>query len=267
MRVLVLSQGKSGSTALETGLRSALNIGFQHALFEPRDLRTIKIPPLAIVKKLIDNWLDEEKELVGLFDRRIFLVRDPRDNLISRFLYMPFGRPEFNDDRNVDRFIDLLRAKISQPNRLDICNLIDAFDEISGLSLISIVGRLMEKTIHVYETLGDKFFLFRYEQLVSGDDRELAEYVGTHLPNQIEVMPQLRRVERSRKSGDWKHWMTEHDKAFFDEFYGRFYKIFGYEPEPLPSGQTLSAKESIEFVVRIVNEGRELFGVAPYLPS
>ena len=216
---------------------------------------------------MIDHWQNEEAAVFHQFDRRILLVRDPRDVLISRLLYTPYMRPAFNEDSNVDGFLEVVRAKVERPTSVDIRTLLDVFNQISGISLLDHVARLMDRTIEIYKTWDHRFMLFRYEQLIAGEDKDLAEYVGAHLPKQINVEAELRRVERTRSSGDWKHWMTKADKVFFDERYSSYYKIFGYSAEPLADEAAISRRHSIDYVTRIINEGRQTLGVPLYVPK
>lgn len=68
-------------------------------VFEPRDLTHINFAQESIVcKKLIDTYKDSEQAAFRNFERRIFVVRDPRDNLISRALYKVYRQAAFNDD-------------------------------------------------------------------------------------------------------------------------------------------------------------------------
>ena len=79
--VLTLSQGKSGSTALMTAIAQTGNL---RAVMEPKDLTTIDSRGAIVAKKLINDYRPEELRMLCQFGRRIFLVRDPRDVMVSR---------------------------------------------------------------------------------------------------------------------------------------------------------------------------------------
>ena len=82
MRVVIAGQSKSGTTALYSLFRVLLP-GHQY-LFEPRayqgDEQDIIIKGIVGISSF---------EGMAHFDTKFLIVRDPRDNLVSRFLYAP----------------------------------------------------------------------------------------------------------------------------------------------------------------------------------
>lgn len=254
-RAVVLSQGKSGSTALLEGVSQALGINNQ--LMEPRDLTQVELPRVVVVKKLIERFQDDEAEILSGFQKRIFLVRDPRDALISRTFYAPYKQGVFNSDENVSLFLQAIERKIADPDGVSFRTITDTLQQILGLDVITVMGGLSEKTIQVRDKLGSHFHLCRYEDFVSGQVSGLERYLGAKLPRSIEVRVDVSRVTRTKGAGDWRHWMTGEDAAFFDAQFADFYEAFGYEPGTVYGSPTLSAETSLHYVVRVVNEGRK----------
>ena len=61
------------------------------------------------------------------------------------------------------------------------------------------------------ELVGQGWYLFRYEELVSSDFAGLERYLGFAVAAQAEVAAKHRRVVRSKAAGNWRHWLTMGD--------------------------------------------------------
>src|SRR5437773_2719421 len=90
--ILVLGPGKSGTTALFFCLvesaRQHFGLEFPQ-LFEPKtaaDIDAFK-EDFGVVKMLFERFERTAHEFLPNFDRRVFIFRDPRDNVISRLVY------------------------------------------------------------------------------------------------------------------------------------------------------------------------------------
>lgn len=209
MRVLILCEGKTGSTALLEGIATALSI--ENKAMEPGDLSAVLFDGQVVVKKLIENTVDTEMSLLTHFDRRIFLIRDPRDSLISRLLYMPYKQVGFDDDNVLSSYLELIRDKIDNPNAISLRAIITSFNGIVGTDILRIVRRLNKRSIELFNRVSSQFFLFRYEDFVSENRGALENYIGANIPSDIKVEKNFARVERSKAAGEWRHWMTAED--------------------------------------------------------
>src|SRR5687767_12482448 len=102
MKILIAGLGKSGTTALFYLIASSLGKGPKpKLLFEPKecpaDLRSARGDVVA--KVLIDPQLNAAS--FSHFDRKITLIRDPRDRIISALLYSQFHADYLGHDESV----------------------------------------------------------------------------------------------------------------------------------------------------------------------
>lgn len=121
MNVLVFGQGKSGTTVIAKTIQHSLPGAV--FLMEPKTEAALTRPGAAhmVVKILQGQW---QKNLPGLttvlrnessarFDRIVKIIRDPRDQAISSFLYnfFSFAQPGGATEEQLDEVIALVRAK------------------------------------------------------------------------------------------------------------------------------------------------------------
>ena len=69
-----------------------------------------------MAKVLIDPPGRADFNSFSKFDYKVLIVRDPRDNLVSRLLYRPYNREDFvSNPEAVALFVEMLRAKEADP--------------------------------------------------------------------------------------------------------------------------------------------------------
>src|SRR5438105_8372440 len=133
---------RSGTTALFSKLQSSMPPETV-CLFEPAEYRPDpehrNRPVLAKVLMRLanprrgggyDGWVADHASFQH-FDKKILLVRDPRDNLVSSMLYLaiqsPVPRPRWSrQGRRYSRFFALLRQKEKDPPSISFLELLDA---------------------------------------------------------------------------------------------------------------------------------------------
>ena len=119
MRVLILGEGKSGTTALLRSVATA--IGNPSELFELELLKPADLgPDPLVVKKLLLSWRNKEAQLAERFDKRLFISRDPRDRLISHLLYDAYNAAPSLDSSQRSQWIDALAAKSTDPDNVGL---------------------------------------------------------------------------------------------------------------------------------------------------
>src|SRR5690348_3976598 len=93
MRTVVFGLGKTGTTALFFKLKQAMPADTR-ALFEPRSFSADLAPARDVLAKVLLGYnRDVDTSAFLSFDRKVFLVRDPRDTLVSRVLYDIYNEP------------------------------------------------------------------------------------------------------------------------------------------------------------------------------
>jgi hypothetical protein len=92
-----------------------------------------------------------------------------------------------------------------------------------------------------------------YEDFVKGLLAEAEEYLGFKLTGKAEVDPKYNRVERSKRAGNWRNWMTPDDVDFFKPVFTKFMDHFGYDIDDweLNNDPVIEPALSSEYVERV----------------
>jgi hypothetical protein len=261
-RVVILGLPKSGTTALFYGVRAALPA--QHAeLFEPMTVEALQ-PHLTercfLTKILPTAWkVTFPVSLLDQFTHRIFLVRDPRDVLVSRVLYHIWNTDVPQDESAVRAWLDLLEQKRQQPRSTSLCELIRVNASWRGLALSDELQRLTPATelLHRLQQEAPLHHVLRYEDMVAGELNSLEKYLGLSLKKPFQVGAEVSRVERTRSAGSWKHWFTPEDESVLRPILATYLQAYGYDHDwALAAEPEISAAHSTEYVLRIVNQKR-----------
>lgn len=252
MKILVAGQAKSGTTALYYALKQTLPRKYT-CLFEPRRYDAAG-SECVLAKVLINPSLKPDD--FDTFHKKILIVRDPRDNLVSRLLYAIYDQRFSADDEKIGVFLGRLEQKQRNPTSVPLLELLDVLGGLSGEDML---GRFVRR--HQigaeFDRLHQNYFVYKYEHFVAGRYSGLEEYLGFALKFNGDVDVVHSRVARTKGAGDWRNWFTEQDVKYFSDTYHRYLARYGYDvkwelnPEP-----EISPKHSTEYVMRLVRERR-----------
>jgi hypothetical protein len=103
MKIVIAGLGKSGTTALFSKLKQAMPPE-TYCLFEPLRYEAPAVDPTHVLTKvLIPHEKMVDFDSFSEFDRKIMIVRDPRDILVSRVLYDIYNDATLcRDDAGID---------------------------------------------------------------------------------------------------------------------------------------------------------------------
>ena len=261
--ILILGIGKSGTTALMSAVSQSLGIPFE---MEPRNLGRFDYGKSFVAKKLVDSLWDSELKYILNFDKVIFIVRDPRDVLISRLLYRPYGAKKFRKDVPLKGYLDLVNQKVRKPTSVSVRDLVVRLRETSSHQTQSTTMKVYQRLLHVHKYYGRNALLLKYEDFVQGNFTDLDAYLGGNVSGIFEVDPKFGRVARKGGHGDWKNWFTREDCTFFDRLFREIYTTFGYVPESPAAHPVIDRAASSDYIVRIVNDWRRARDFPPYDP-
>jgi len=254
MKILIAGQAKSGTTALYYALKQTLPRKYT-CLFEPRSNKAVRGDGV-LAKVLINEFLKIDD--FATFDKKILIVRDPRDNLVSRLLYAIYDQKFFADDDKVGVFIARLEQKQREPASVPLIELLQVLSDLSGEDMLERF-RLRHQIGLEFDSLQRNYFVCKYEHFVAGQCSGLEEYLGFALNFNGNVDVVHRRVARTKGSGDWKNWFTEQDVKYFSDTYREYLARYGYDVEWKLSPQPeILPKHSTEYVMRLVRERRSL---------
>jgi len=193
----------------------------------------------------------------------IFVIRDPRDELISRLHYFPYSvfssRPSTAEQRA--SCIALFERKEASPETL---GLLDMQDELwrmfeSGFFGPGLLHRRYAEFVQGFvDSSGDNTYLLRYEDFIR---RTIPEpYLQAMLAGEQAVPQQEQRVLRSASSGAWNAFFTDRDTAFYNQYFEAFLLKFGYPLERrIGAGPPISNTTGSEYVARLIKEACTTF--------
>ena len=224
MKIFILGTGKTGTTALVYKVAGGLpncmafsggkpgkylgdyeNAVYKHT-YEERKGKSFE---------LYKDHLNKEH-----YDRKIWMARDPRDAAVSRMLYR-WHRGILGHKQQYQAHLDLVLKKEQDPKSVP-------FHEICRYTGHAGWPRTAEGVVEeeqkrygpmsdFVKSLGDDWFLFKYEDMVNQQFAALNDYLGFEVQKEAEVPVGTgkEKVVRKKAYGDWRHWFVEQDVALF----------------------------------------------------
>lgn len=251
MRTLITGIARSGTSALYFKLKQALP-ETTWCLFEPPhvDASDLYRHPDVLAKVIIGPPADFDYAPFRGFDRKIMIVRDPRDNLVSRLLYHPCGTVTFRTDpTKVAAFTDALRLKEADPRSVSVAALIELLHALTGAYRLEWSTRIYDLALDFHRA-NDDFVVCKYEDFVAGRYAVLEDCLQIRLPpGDADVTAQYRHVERTKAANSWRDWFTADDVAYFRPRLARFMAAYGYADDwTLATAPQISPAHGSDFV-------------------
>jgi hypothetical protein len=237
MKVMILGLGKTGTTALlykvAGGLPNCLafsggkpgkyvgnyeNAVYKHTYSE-RKGKTFD---------LFRQHIADER-----YDRMVWIARDPRDAAVSEMLFR-WHRGYWGRKRQYQAHLDLILKKEKDPRSVPfhvICRYAGRADKwpITTEEVVETERVRYANMAEFVKSLGSEWFLFKYEDMVSGKYGGLNGYLGFEVEKDGQVPEAYGKVVRKRASGDWRHWFTEEDVEVFKPAYLPYMDLIGYD--------------------------------------
>ena len=175
------------------------------------------------------------------FDKKIMIVRDPRDNVVSRVLYGPCATEAFrNDEAKIAAFADALLRKEAEPSSTSMLEIIALFSRLTGQDWAMRLSSLYDLALDFHRTNGG-FLVHTYEDFIAGRYAAIEDYLDIALPSgEADVTAQYAHVIRIKAANDWRNWFTAEDVAFFRPHLAPFMRAYGY-----PDDWTLATEPHI----------------------
>jgi hypothetical protein len=274
MKILILGLAKSGTTALAYKIHEALGANAR-LHFEPgkgsgaedRTLheRITSEDTSLVVKNLVfptteTRWPDIFGN-AALYDRVIWIVRDPRDIIISNFFYHWFQAGRSTPDK-FQAALSRTRTKEEKPQG-------SAFVDLIAGTMTENLEQLRAWQTSWYDILekaaagiNERMFVLKYEDFVDGRLDGLAAYLGLDMSGTVEVAEEHRRVARTRGYGNWRRWFTEKDVEFFRPILSGFLDTMGYDAADwnLTPVERLPAEEGSKYMERLHQNAKKRRG-------
>jgi hypothetical protein len=260
VKIIITGIGRSGTSALFSKLQQALP-PTTWCLFEPSELdpSALVAVPDVLAKILIGAPYLSDPAGLRAFDKKILIVRDPRDNLVSRLLYRPCGTAEIRSDEvKVAAFIDALRAKEADPRSISMQALFELTYSLSGPYHPDRATALQALALDFHRN-NDGLVVCKYEDFIAGRHAIIENYLGIRLPDgEAPVPAPYRHAARTKAAGDWRHWFTADDVTFFRPRLEPFMAAYGYADDwTLAADPQIDPGQSSDFVRRSVAARRQ----------
>jgi len=255
MKTLIVGIARSGTSALYFKLKQGLPES-TWCLFEPAHFNPSDPAGSANVLAKIVIGLPGEFDYASFrqFDRKIMMVRDPRDNIVSRILYAPCATAAFRkDEAKVAAFTGALLRKEADPRSVSVVALSDLFRRLNGLDGASRPTMLHDLALDFHRANND-FVVYTYEDFIAGRYAAIEGYLDIALPGgEADVTAQYEHVARTKTANDWKNWFTADDVAYFRPRVAAFMRAYGYADDwTLAAEPHISAAHGSEFVRRSI---------------
>lgn len=262
MKILIAGLAKTGTTGLLYLIANSFGKK-PKLLFEPKECPANLNAGSndVIAKVLIASNLNATS--FAHFDKKITIVRDPRDRIVSLLLYNQFSETYLTDAERVRAVFECLVRKESDPSRMSIREVLEFIADVSGRK-VNIFAKHLESIRQQYSWLGEYVattpdtLLYKYEDFVSGVYVPLEKHLGMQITGAAEVPEKLNRVTRTKGFGDWRNWFTVDDVQKYRPSLTPWLEKYGYDADDW----TLNAEPSItpehcsKYFMRLVEERR-----------
>jgi hypothetical protein len=284
MRVVIYGLAKSGTTALFYKIKNSLPRDAV-CLFEPRafDPRAAKGRPLArllrggrepdVLAKVLPFRPAGAADAASFdgFDKQILLVRDPRDRVVSRTLYVAYHSTFYHRDAELAAFLGLLRKKEADPRAVPLAELLKTFARLNGdrFSFDDWAADYARHSVRApldFHGCRPGLFVCKYEEMVGGRLGALEAYLGLKLEAAASSVPaEHARVARTKAGGNWRDWLTPEDvgrlRPLMGPYLERYYADADWDLSARPD---IPSEFGSGYVLRIVNERRAAEGLPPF---
>jgi hypothetical protein len=267
LKIAIFSKYKCGSTALFHLLSQARR--FEQKLFEPGSFPD-RLAQSVLAKVILEP--DSPLEPYLAFDYRLYLVRDPRDWLVSGLLFLLQQSPEiYACEKASHEILSLLETKERTPRALPFCELLSTtLSFLPGHGLERFRSWLVSYHRWIFE-FEDKArsLRVRYEDMIGGNLGPVSDYLGLPLGRLDGSSPiEYPHVFRRGGAGDWRHWFSQQDIELFRPVITDYIVRYEYSEDwRLASSPEISPQHSSLYARRVINRRRELNGMPPMLPS
>ena len=238
MKVLILGLGKSGTTAMV--YKMAGGLPNCHAFSGGQPGSHIGSYENAVYKHTYEERKGKSFDLYKehlqkeSYDRKVWIARDPRDAAISRMLYR-WHKGHKSKIKQYKAHLELVLKKEKDPASIsfaELCRYSGHGDWPRSIEKVVAEEQVRYDRMHTFvKELGTRWFLFKYEDMISGNFESLNKYLGfaVKADGEVPVSTGKAKVVRKKASGDWRQWFTKQDVELFKPAYRNYMELIGYD--------------------------------------
>ncbi|UHD14525.1 hypothetical protein [Thiocapsa bogorovii] len=266
LKIVIFGPYKTGTSGLHAKIANSvsgpLRSIFEKPSYTPEDADANQWV-LAKTIAWFDGRTTAEKYASFLgFDRKIVLVRDPRDWIVSAVLFIVQQEPSiYEDDGKMVDILARLHAKETDPAGTPLASLLERVLELSDHHEYRRELDWMRdqfRWLPLFETEIGDHLVVRYEDFIDGRLADLESYLGFPLTGSAQVPTKIDHVPRTLGYGNWRHWLTETDVALFEPFFRDYMAHYGYRDAwDLAPNPSIPPEHCTGYVLRTVNKRRQ----------
>jgi len=249
-RVLVLGLIKTGTSALYTKIRGGMP-PTTTSYFEPigknlKDITQIRkdmyLKKNILIKEIFLEWYekkgfktaDEYFSVYDNFNKKVLIIRDPRDRFISALLFHFANENIFKEKIEMfNECVKVFAKKRESPSNYPVKDILNDLSKIQGYKEEEkfIIKSFLSNNNNFFEFIKTHkdFFKIKYEDLIDGNVKELEDYLGFKISLEAELEKKWEHVARTKKYGDWKNWFTPEDVEYFKPLLKEAMQVQGYD--------------------------------------
>ena len=266
VKIVILGQYKSGTTALFYKIRNSITSEVR-TLFEMGEyVEEAEDANRAVLAKVILGIFEEPAgvnydSFMG-FDKKLYLVRDPRDWVVSGTLFLIQQEPAlYNDDEKLNRVMELLRSKESDPRSVPLVGILEQVLQANPDNSLEKTLQWMRqeyKWLAEFELQIGNHYRIKYEDLVDGNIEGMESYLEMALDGDTAVAKEHDHVPRTKSYGNWKDWFLGEDISCFKPLFEEYIRRHGYSTEwELNANPVVSKEHCSQYVERVVWKRRD----------
>lgn len=238
MNILILGHGKSGTTIflfkVAAGLPNcqAFSGGNPVNSLSDYDNAVYKYTYNVRKGRSFDLFRNHLKEID--YGRKIWMARDPRDIAVSEMLYR-WHKGHKGSKKQYKEHLAIVQKKEMDPKSIPfhvVCRYSSHGDwPTTTEGVIEKLRSRYQTTRDFVKSLGSKWFIFKYEDMILNNLDTLHEYLGFEIDGnaQIPSTTKKKKVARKKAMGDWRHWFTEEDVELFKPALMPYMELIGYD--------------------------------------
>jgi hypothetical protein len=269
MNILVIGKAKTGTTVISKTIQKSI-LGPTEYHLEPKKIGFFEQEYFAksncshVVKIIFEHWsntprmrnaiIHNEAELK--FDKVICIVRDLRDEIISRLMYLIYSYQQEYDlkAQQVAAWVEILKKKEQSPSSIAFIKLFAEFEQIFKVSFNEQLSYSIMQSRMYYDFIkgpARNSYLIKYEDFVTGKLQLLEKYLGFPIVND-QIVDGLERIKRSVTFNNWKQVFTLEDIDFLKPQLSPILEQFGYLDWELKECDKLESGHYSDYIKRII---------------
>lgn len=274
-KVLLIGKAKTGTTVVSKTIQNSLsNCDYE---LEPKSAGFFTQDRVSYADNLMVKVIFEHfnstpnvrqailsNELPLKFNKKILLIRDPRDELISRLCYMvrPLHMQGRMTPEKLQQWLHCIHKKEQSPSQVSFLSLVNDMDSIFQTSkFVEGFLEFCNQYTHFIKLSSKDVFSLKYEDFIDGNFDKLEQYLGFKLSRELintsENQPSnqdelIQRTKRSSSYGGWKEFLTEDDVVYLKPLLSDMLDDLGYTDWQLNASNSLDPINYSTYIDKLV---------------